>query len=257
MAQQALVTVVTNNPNDQIGGGGCLCGETKRPGCVGPYAVFPASESASNISPHVVACRRCLQEALLDLEGELSTPTTDKILIGGQVMSNDPNGRFAGQGPRDEGYIPVDGEDAKKLRDGSPGFNDGNVGADLPDPAVAAPTTPDPERTAGSLSDVAASGPAPVVEPAPVVDEPRNGSEVVPETVVAPEAPSAASVLPEPVPGETSEPAPPQPVVAHPAVEQVQDGDHTDVVIHDAASVEQKDGDVIVHETQHHDDWSL
>ncbi len=149
-------------------------------------------------------------------------------------MSNDPNGRFAGQGPRDEGYIPVDGEDAKKLRDGSPGFNDGNVGADLPDPVVAAPPVVVEERTTGSLSEVAASGPAPVVEAAPVVE---------PAPVV-----EAAPVV------DTSlETAPPE----HPAVEQVQDGDHTDVVIHDAASVEQKDGDVVVHETQHHDDWKL
>lgn len=49
------------NPNDAIGGGGCVCGDNKVEGCVGPYAVFYATETDSMLSPHVVLSLKCAE----------------------------------------------------------------------------------------------------------------------------------------------------------------------------------------------------
>jgi hypothetical protein len=57
--------ITDHNPNDDIGGGGCVCGDSKLTGCTGPYAVFYATETDSNLSPHVVlslACARAFVE---------------------------------------------------------------------------------------------------------------------------------------------------------------------------------------------------
>lgn len=52
------------NPNEEVGGGGCLGnGDTKSEDCVGPYVVFYASATDSNTSPHAVLCKHCLDEA--------------------------------------------------------------------------------------------------------------------------------------------------------------------------------------------------
>lgn len=80
---QVLVSVVAQNPNDQVGGGGCLCSETKVPECRGPFALFTSVEMESSISPYAVACRRCLEGALEKLHGEVLTPTTDRITTEG------------------------------------------------------------------------------------------------------------------------------------------------------------------------------
>lgn len=52
--------VSDTNPNDSVGGGGCACSETKVPDAVGPFLIFHAAESSSNISPHVVVCAGCV-----------------------------------------------------------------------------------------------------------------------------------------------------------------------------------------------------
>lgn len=44
------------NPNT---GGGCVCGDTKQRDCDAPYAIFYATETDNNLSPHVVVCVRC------------------------------------------------------------------------------------------------------------------------------------------------------------------------------------------------------
>lgn len=47
------------NPNDGIGGGGCLCsGLTKGRDTKPPYVIFPASETEMP-SPHAVLCAGC------------------------------------------------------------------------------------------------------------------------------------------------------------------------------------------------------
>ncbi len=72
--------VTNENPNDAVGGGGCVCGDTKQADCEPPYVVFYASETDSNLSPHVVVCQRCVESAyagtaayedrIVDVDGE-------------------------------------------------------------------------------------------------------------------------------------------------------------------------------------------
>lgn len=54
-----LFHVVETNPNDAVGGGGCVCSESDQSGCTGPYAVFYANEMANNLSPHCVLGLGC------------------------------------------------------------------------------------------------------------------------------------------------------------------------------------------------------
>lgn len=48
-----------NNPNDSVGGGGCVCSELKCEDCKPPYAVFYGTEMANNLSPHTVLSLGC------------------------------------------------------------------------------------------------------------------------------------------------------------------------------------------------------
>lgn len=60
MSQFAISDV---NPNDDIGGGGCLhFGEEKSVDCEGPYVIFQNSSTDSTVSPHAVLCARCLKQ---------------------------------------------------------------------------------------------------------------------------------------------------------------------------------------------------
>lgn len=73
MSEQYVIQDV--NPNDAVGGGGCLCSESKVEDCKPPYAVFFPTTTESNLSPHVVACQRCLlsaSQACIALGGESS-----------------------------------------------------------------------------------------------------------------------------------------------------------------------------------------
>lgn len=62
--------IVDVNPNDAVGGGGCLCSEDNNPDCKGPYAVFYVQDMASNISPVPVIGAACLKAACAKLDGE-------------------------------------------------------------------------------------------------------------------------------------------------------------------------------------------
>lgn len=68
MSERFLVS--ETNPNDQIGGGGCVCSETKCVDCEGPYAIFYATEQGNNASPHVVLSLGCAQ-AFAEYQGEI------------------------------------------------------------------------------------------------------------------------------------------------------------------------------------------
>lgn len=59
------------NPNDAVGGGGCLCSEGKTPECEPPYVIFYSQEMASNLSPHAVVCARCVEAASKAVDGEV------------------------------------------------------------------------------------------------------------------------------------------------------------------------------------------
>src|SRR5687768_3132539 len=94
--------VVTTNPNDSTGGGGCLCSEVENPDTEGPFVVFPHQEMASNLSPHSVVCARCVIAAAEEIEQE--DPLAGGEVIPGiveepQVVNHDYTG------------IPVDPED--------------------------------------------------------------------------------------------------------------------------------------------------
>lgn len=58
------------NPNDSIGGGGCLCSEGRCEDRGGPYAVFHVTETDSNLSPHAVVCAPCVRAVVVDLDGD-------------------------------------------------------------------------------------------------------------------------------------------------------------------------------------------
>lgn len=59
----SLYQVVDENPNEDVGGGGTLCGgEAKSEDCRGPFIVFPGTETDSNVSPYAVICSAHLEE---------------------------------------------------------------------------------------------------------------------------------------------------------------------------------------------------
>lgn len=66
------------NPNDAIGGCGCLCGDTHVEDRGGPYAVFNHTATDSNSSPHVVVCAPCVAAVTDAIGGE--------AIIAGQVV---------------------------------------------------------------------------------------------------------------------------------------------------------------------------
>jgi hypothetical protein len=47
------------NPNDTVGGGGCVCSESKVGDCVAPFAIFYAHDTDTPLSPHTVICAKC------------------------------------------------------------------------------------------------------------------------------------------------------------------------------------------------------
>ena len=64
-----LFKVVERNPNEDVGGGGCVCSpETETSYCEGPYVVFYAASTDEAYSPHVVACKACIEAAAEALE---------------------------------------------------------------------------------------------------------------------------------------------------------------------------------------------
>lgn len=63
-----VFSINDKNPNDTVGGGGCLCHpDGKATGCEGPYVIFHAAETDSNLSPHCVVGAKCLKAATTKL----------------------------------------------------------------------------------------------------------------------------------------------------------------------------------------------
>lgn len=71
------------NPNNSVGGGGCACSEAEVTDCEPPYAIFPGSEMANNLSPHCVVCLKCaerfVQQAAIEC---LAAGEDDEVLEG-------------------------------------------------------------------------------------------------------------------------------------------------------------------------------
>lgn len=78
-------TIVAENPNNAVGGTGCLCSPNRQPtGCKGPFVQFHnASMSPLDTdqvgalnSPHAVVCRDCLLDAAAKVDGPaVAAPT--------------------------------------------------------------------------------------------------------------------------------------------------------------------------------------
>lgn len=62
-------TLSENNPNDGIGGGGCLCGDLRDEDRVGPFAIFPAVTTDCNLSPFAVLCAGCARSVVKAVDG--------------------------------------------------------------------------------------------------------------------------------------------------------------------------------------------
>ena len=75
----------TTNPNDSIGGGGCVCSDTRCEDRGGPYAIFPHVETDNNLSPHVVACAPCILAIAAAIEDEATEYT-----VAGQPTERPP-----------------------------------------------------------------------------------------------------------------------------------------------------------------------
>jgi hypothetical protein len=84
-AEQFVISQV--NPNDTVGGGGCVCDEEHQTDCKPPYIVFSDTLMDSPISPNTVLCARCARLAIAKLdEAEASG---DMLIVGnvGDEMS--------------------------------------------------------------------------------------------------------------------------------------------------------------------------
>lgn len=67
--QQFIVT--NRNPNDDIGGGGCVCDERKQRDCKGPFVVCYGNHMLDERSPHVVIGASCIAKMHEKLQGEV------------------------------------------------------------------------------------------------------------------------------------------------------------------------------------------
>lgn len=71
-----LFEVVETNPNDTVGGGGCLCHDGKDTDCTGPYAVFYGNDMESTASPYPVLGLGCALAIVERAKGD--------VLVGGE-----------------------------------------------------------------------------------------------------------------------------------------------------------------------------
>lgn len=67
----AIFQVTSINPNDNTGGGGCVCDPQRQRDCKPPFAVFPGNEMDSLASPHVVICKTCAEHVVKAFQGEI------------------------------------------------------------------------------------------------------------------------------------------------------------------------------------------
>jgi hypothetical protein len=70
MAHKQFI-VSDTNPNDNMGGGGCVCDPAKQTDCKPPYVIAYGNDMESAVSPHVVACASCVEAWHVALGGEV------------------------------------------------------------------------------------------------------------------------------------------------------------------------------------------
>lgn len=112
-------TVSSVNPNDSVGGGGCLCSESKVEDCKPPYVIFHVTETSSNLSPHVVGCANCIQKAAQAVEegevlsaGEPSPEPSDEELL---AAVEELEGEFSTDTAENPVSVENDGEEAPRV----------------------------------------------------------------------------------------------------------------------------------------------
>ena len=71
MAYQQF-SATDKNPNDAMGGGGCVCDPNKVTDCKGPYIVCHATDMYDPLSPYPVICKSCVHKMAEMLEGEIA-----------------------------------------------------------------------------------------------------------------------------------------------------------------------------------------
>lgn len=126
-------TITDRNPNDESGGGGCLCSPNKKvASCIGPFVVFQNAEVAGDPdagvhnSPHAVACNRCVLQAGQRLQfsdalaagesAERSAAAPDEANVDFDDLPEDlqadlqatfPDGGLTKIGPKDRVLVPT------------------------------------------------------------------------------------------------------------------------------------------------------
>jgi hypothetical protein len=68
---QGNFQVVATNPNDDVGGGGCICDPLKNTDCQGPFVVIPGNDMDSPLSPHVVIGAKCIDLLHRAIQGDV------------------------------------------------------------------------------------------------------------------------------------------------------------------------------------------
>lgn len=79
--------VSDTNPNDNMGGGGCVCDPRKQIDCKPPYIVCYANDMEDARSPHVVICQNCVCR-MSELLGGESLSAGERNTI--QAIDNTP-----------------------------------------------------------------------------------------------------------------------------------------------------------------------
>ncbi len=96
------------NPNNAIGGGGCACSPLANPDQAGPYAIFPASETDNNQSPHVVLCAGCAESFIVKaVEGDILCADPGGKIDAEDFRAHRPDQRLDAQIIPVHGFPPV------------------------------------------------------------------------------------------------------------------------------------------------------
>jgi hypothetical protein len=104
----SIFELVEVNPNDAVGGGGCICADTKREDCKPPYAVFYGSEMASNVSPHAVICVECAAAVL-------KAAVDGDVLAGGEAGSEPEEIVLGAEDVEDLTVVDAEGEEIPEV----------------------------------------------------------------------------------------------------------------------------------------------
>lgn len=75
------------NPNDVVGGGGCLCHPDGGDETRGPFIIFTPTTVDEPLSPHAVLCEHCVGECAVALTPDAPPESP----IEGEVIEDNPD----------------------------------------------------------------------------------------------------------------------------------------------------------------------